>query len=124
MRQRIVKTTGGGGCGTTKDDAKRGEWEANTQVGSWQTREAEEDGIQYTSTKQAMECVFDQICSFGLYVIRYVMFLCFQMNFRTKQTKCFLAYVIGMSGHTPHAGHLPFAHVVMVFFFARHVTFW
>ena len=44
MRRRIVKTTGGGGCGMTKDDAKRGEWEADTQVGSWQTREAEEDG--------------------------------------------------------------------------------
>ncbi len=44
MRRRVIKTTGGGGCGATKDDAKRGEWEADTQVGSWQTREAEEDG--------------------------------------------------------------------------------
>ncbi len=34
-------------------------------------REAEEDGYD-TFTKQAVECVFDQICSFGLYVIRYV----------------------------------------------------
>ncbi len=56
-------------------------------------REAEEDGYD-TFTKQAVECVFDQICSFGLYVIRYVMFLCFQVHFRTKQTKCFLAYVM------------------------------
>jgi hypothetical protein len=63
MRWRIVKMTGGDGCGATKDNA--------TMV----------------------ECVFDQICSFGLYVIRYVMFLCFQVHFRTKQTKCFLAYV-------------------------------
>ncbi len=55
--------------------------------------EAEEDG-QDTFTKQAVECVFDQICFFGLYVIRYVMFLCFQVHFRTKQTKCFLAYVM------------------------------
>jgi len=44
MRWRVIKTTGRGGCGATKDDAKRGEWEADTQVGSWQTREAEEDG--------------------------------------------------------------------------------
>jgi hypothetical protein len=65
----------------------------DTQVGSWQTREAEEDGY-HTFTKQAVECVFDQICSFGLYIIGYVMFLCFQVHFRTKQTKCFLAYVI------------------------------
>ena len=43
MRRHIVKTTGGGGCGATKDNAKRGEWEADTQVGSWQTREVEED---------------------------------------------------------------------------------
>ncbi len=43
---------------------------------------------------QAVECVFDQICSFGLYVIRYVMFLCFQVHLRTKQTKCILAYVM------------------------------
>ena len=65
----------------------------DTQVASWQTREAEEDGYD-TFTKRAVECVFDQICSFGLYVIRYVMFLCFQVHFRTKQTKCFLAYVM------------------------------
>ncbi len=38
--------------------------------------------------------MFDQICSFGLYVIRYVMFLCFQVHFRTKQSKWFLAYVM------------------------------
>ena len=56
-------------------------------------REVEEDGYN-TYTKQAVECVFDQIGSFGLYVIRYVMFLCFQVHFRTKQTKCFLAYVM------------------------------
>ncbi len=56
-------------------------------------REAEKDGYD-TFTKQAVECVFDQICSFGLYVIRYVMFLCFQVHFRTKQMKCFLAYVM------------------------------
>jgi hypothetical protein len=46
-----------------------------------------------TFTKRAVECVFDQICSFGLY-IRYVMFLCFQVHFKTKQTICFLAYVM------------------------------
>ncbi len=45
MRRRVVKTTGGCVCGATKDDAKRGKWEADTQVGSWQTREAEEDGM-------------------------------------------------------------------------------
>ncbi len=56
-------------------------------------REAEEDGYD-TFTKRAVECVFDQISSFGLYAIRYVMFLCFQVHFRTKQTKCFLAYVM------------------------------
>ncbi len=56
-------------------------------------REAEEDGYD-TFTKRAVECVFDQNCSFGLYVIRYVMFLCFQVHFRTKQTKCLLAYVM------------------------------
>jgi hypothetical protein len=44
-------------------------------------QEAEEEGFFY----QAGECVFDQICSFGLYVIRYVMFLCFWVQFRTKQ---------------------------------------
>ncbi len=53
-------------------------------------QEAEEEGYFY----QAVECVFDQICSLGLYVIRYVMFLCFLVQFRTKQTKCFLAYVM------------------------------
>ncbi len=53
-------------------------------------QEAEEEGYFY----QAVECVFDQICSFGLYVIRYVMFLCFPVKFRTKQTKCFFAYVM------------------------------
>jgi hypothetical protein len=93
MRRRVVKTTGGGGCATTKDNTKRGEWEADTQVGSWQTREAEEDSYD-TFTKQAVECVFDQICSFGFYVIIYIMFLCFQVHFRTKQTKRFLAYVM------------------------------
>jgi hypothetical protein len=53
-------------------------------------QEAEEEGYFY----QAVECVFDQICSFGLYVIRYAMFLCFLMQFRTKQAKCFFAYVM------------------------------
>jgi hypothetical protein len=43
---------------------------------------------------QAMEFVFHQICSFELYVIRYVMFLCFRVQFRTKQRKCFFAYVM------------------------------
>ncbi len=52
-------------------------------------QEAEEEGYFY----QAVECVFDQICSFGLYVIRYVMFLCFRVQFRTKQT-IFFAYVM------------------------------
>jgi hypothetical protein len=33
--------------------------------------------------------------------------------------ECFLE----TSGHIPHLGHLLFAHVVMVFFLARHVTF-
>ena len=56
-------------------------------------QEAEEDSYD-TFTKRAVECVFDQICSFGLYLIRYVMFLCLQVHFRTKQTKCFLAYVM------------------------------
>ncbi len=45
-------------------------------------------------TRRAVECVFDQICSFGIYVIRYVMFLCFQVHFRTKQTKCFFAHAM------------------------------
>jgi hypothetical protein len=45
-------------------------------------QEAEEEGYFY----QAVEFVFDQICSFGFYVIRYVMFLCFWVQFRTKQT--------------------------------------
>jgi hypothetical protein len=53
-------------------------------------QEAEGEAYFY----QVVECVFDQICSFGLYVIRYVMFLCFQVQFRTKQMKCFLAYVM------------------------------
>ncbi len=53
-------------------------------------QEAEEEGYFY----QAVECVFDQICLFGLYVIRYVMFLCFWVQFRTKQMKCFFAYVM------------------------------
>jgi hypothetical protein len=53
-------------------------------------QEAEEEGYFY----QVVECVFDQICSIGLCVIRYVMFLCFWVQFRTKQTKCFLAYVM------------------------------
>ncbi len=53
-------------------------------------QEAEEEGYFY----QAVECVFDQICSFGLYVIRYVMFLCFRVQLRIKQTKCFFAYVM------------------------------
>jgi hypothetical protein len=52
----------------------------------WQLAdEAEEEGYFY----QVVECVFDQICSFGLYVIRYVMFLCIRVQFRTKQMKCF-----------------------------------
>jgi hypothetical protein len=53
-------------------------------------QEVEEEGYFY----QAVECVFDQICSFGHYVIRYVMFLCFWVQFRTKLTKCFFAYVM------------------------------
>jgi hypothetical protein len=53
-------------------------------------QEAEEEGYFY----QAVECACDQICSFGLYVIRYVMLLCFPVQFRTKQTKCFFAYVM------------------------------
>ncbi len=53
-------------------------------------QEAEEEGYFY----QAVEYVFDQICSFGLYVIRYVMFLCFQVQFRTKQMNNFFAYVM------------------------------
>jgi hypothetical protein len=53
-------------------------------------QEAEEEGYFY----QAVECVFDQIFSFGLYVIRYVMFLCFWVQLRTKQMKCFFAYVM------------------------------
>jgi hypothetical protein len=40
-------------------------------------QEAEEDGYD-TFSKQAVECVFDQICSFGLYVIRYVIFYVFR----------------------------------------------
>jgi hypothetical protein len=52
--------------------------------------EAEEEGYFY----HAVECVFDQICSFGLNVIRYVMFLCFRVQFRTKQMKCLFAYVM------------------------------
>jgi hypothetical protein len=53
-------------------------------------QKAEEEGYFY----QAVECAFDQICSFGLYVIRYVIFLCFPVQFRTKQMKCFFAYVM------------------------------
>jgi hypothetical protein len=53
-------------------------------------QEAEEEGYFY----QVVKCVFDQISSFGLYVIRHVMFLCFWVQFRTKQTMCFLAYVM------------------------------
>ncbi len=53
-------------------------------------QEAEEEGYFY----QAVEFVFDQICSFGLYVIGYAMFLCFRVQFRTKQTECFFAYVM------------------------------
>jgi hypothetical protein len=57
MRRRVVKTTGGGGCGATKDDAKRSEWEADTQVGSWQTREAEEDGTIHFYQASGGMCV-------------------------------------------------------------------
>jgi hypothetical protein len=57
MRRRIVKTTGGGGCGATKNDAKRGEWEADTQVGSWQTREAEEDDTIHFYQASGRMCV-------------------------------------------------------------------
>jgi hypothetical protein len=53
-------------------------------------QEAEEEGYFF----QAVECVFDQICSFRLYVIRYVMFLCFWVQFRTKQMKYMFAYVM------------------------------
>ncbi len=53
-------------------------------------QEVEEEAYFY----QAVEFVFDQICSFGLYAIRYVMFLCFRVQFRTKQTKCFFSYVM------------------------------
>ncbi len=52
-------------------------WTPRLAVGR---QEAEEVGYFY----QAMECVFDQIFSFGLYVIRYVMFLYFWVQFRTK----------------------------------------
>ncbi len=57
MRRRVVKTTGGGGCGVKKDDTKRGEWEADTQVGSWQTGEAEEDGRIYFYQASGGMCV-------------------------------------------------------------------
>jgi hypothetical protein len=106
-----LKAMRGGGCAARgqeneaarhKDD--RGRWmrcnkrQRNNQPG--QTREvngrrtprlavgrqeAEKKGYFY----QVVECVFDQICSLELYVIRYVMFLCFWVQFRTKQTKCF-----------------------------------
>ncbi len=57
MRRRIIKMTGGGGSGATKDDAKRGEWEADTQVGSWQTRKAEEDGTIHFYQASGGMCV-------------------------------------------------------------------
>jgi hypothetical protein len=57
MRRRVVKTTEGGRCGATKDDAKRDEWEADTQVGSWQTREAEEDGTIHFYQASGGMCV-------------------------------------------------------------------
>jgi hypothetical protein len=62
----------------------------------WQLADKRGGGgwLQYSFTKRAVECVFDQICSFGLYIIRYAMFLCFQVHFWTKQTKCFLAHVM------------------------------
>ncbi len=62
----------------------------------WQLADKRDEGggLGYFFTKRAVECVFDQICSFGLYVTRYVMFLCFQVYFRTKQMKCFLAYIM------------------------------
>jgi hypothetical protein len=53
-------------------------------------QDAEEEGYFC----QVVECVFDQICSFGLSVIRYVMFSCFWVQFRTKQTIFFFAYVM------------------------------
>ncbi len=62
-------------------------WTPRLAVGR---QEAEEEGYFY----QAVECVFDQICSLGLFVIRYVMFLCFWVQFGTKQTKCVFAYVM------------------------------
>ncbi len=64
-----------------------GRWTPRLEVGR---QKVEKEGYFY----QAVECVFDKICSFGLYVIRYVMFLCFWVQFRTKQTQCFFAYVM------------------------------
>jgi hypothetical protein len=48
-------------------------------------QEAEKEGYFY----QALECVFDQICSFGLYVIRYVMFYVFGCNLGQKKRNVF-----------------------------------
>ncbi len=53
-------------------------------------QEAEEEGYFY----QAVGCVFDQICSFGLHFVRYVMFLCIWVQYRTKQMKLYFAYVM------------------------------
>ncbi len=100
MRRHVVKTTGGGGCGGTKDDATTSQGKLERWMGSghpgWQLADKGGGGgrLRYSFTKRAVECVFDQICSFGLNVISYVMFLCFQVHFRTKQTTCCLAYVI------------------------------
>jgi hypothetical protein len=49
-------------------------------------QEVEEEGYFY----QAVECVFDQICSFGLYVIRYVMFYVFECNLGLNKRNGFL----------------------------------
>ncbi len=57
-------------------------------------QEAEEEGYFY----QAVECVFDQIFSFGLYVIRYMLcFYVFGCNLGQNKQSNFLAYVMLIS---------------------------
>ncbi len=90
-----------GGWDRPHDRARTfGERDGNNDGDKDDDNEYGEDGnmpnepFDFFHARRAVECVFDQICSFGIYVIRYVMFLCFQVHFRTKQTKCFFAYAM------------------------------
>ncbi len=94
MRQHVVKMTGGGGCGATRGDTTTSQGKLEKWIGGGHT------GWQLADKRRRRSVTFTKrwnVCltKFALLdFMWYVMFLCFRVQFRTKQMKCFFAYVI------------------------------